>query len=200
LKDRYFCLDPWERRNWQSVFGNDHPLFLEIGSGKGEFISHYSKIFPDRNILGCEVRAKRIRNILKKLDPAENQNIRLLPVYVDARIGQLFPPESLSGIFIQHPDPWPKRKHHKNRLICREFIDAIAVILRLGARVQVSTDHDEYAHWILREFLTHPRMESVFPEGIRHTPGAEHHIATWFEQEQRRQGFEPNYMLFSKVE
>ncbi len=194
----YFCIDPWQQPNWTEIFGNDHPLYLEIGSGKGEFISEYSKLYPDRNILGCEVRPKRIKNILNKIDPAVDMNVRLLPILVDVRIAQIFAPDSIDGIFIQYPDPWPKRKHHKNRLIRQDFIDAIAVIMRLGATVQVSTDHNEYAMWILREFTTHPRMQSVYPEGIRHEPDADHHIVTWFERKQRRLGLEPNYMLFRK--
>jgi len=198
-KDKCFCIDPWQPTDWQIVFGNDHPLYLEIGSGKGEFISQYSRLYPNRNILGCEARPKRIRNILKKLDPLHNPNVRLLQLFVDQRMSQLFPSDCFDGIFIQHPDPWHKRRHHKNRLVNQEFIDALAVVLKLDATVQISTDHQEYAHWILREFSTHPRMASVYPEGIRHEPDDEDHIETWFEREQLRLGFAPNYMLFRKI-
>src|SRR5690606_1866990 len=88
------------------------PLYVEIGCGKGEFISSYSQAHPEINILGLEAAEKRIVNTLKKLDPARNSNVRLMRLFVDTSICDLLPPHSVSGIFIQHPDPWPKRRHH----------------------------------------------------------------------------------------
>ena len=181
------------------LFPTKQPLYLEIGCGKGEFISRYSADHTDINILGLEAAGKRIINTLKKLDPSTNPNVRLLRLYVDASISKLFPPESISGVFIQHPDPWPKRKHHRRRLIQRTFLDALAEILMPQAEVQISTDHDEYAAWILEEFVAHPAFTSVFDDLMRHHSPFSQHITTWFEAEQRRQGYDPKFMLFRKI-
>ncbi|PKN72261.1 MAG: tRNA (guanosine(46)-N7)-methyltransferase TrmB [Candidatus Cloacimonetes bacterium HGW-Cloacimonetes-3] len=182
-----------------SVFPVQQPLFLEIGSGKGEFISAYSILHPESNILGIEVAHKRLNNILKKLSPDKNPNVRLMRMFVDASIKDVFAPESISGVFIQHPDPWPKRKHHRRRLIQEDFLDALAHILKPEAQVQVSTDHAEYASWILEEFLANPCYISVYDDPLRMQSTFEDHITTWFEAEQRRQGFDPHFMLFKRI-
>jgi len=201
LSDREFFLLPEDigLLDYSQVFGNSNPVYVEIGSGKGEFISQYPILHPDSNFLGFEVRDKRVRNILKKLDPARHPNVRLVEELVDHRITERLPRESVHGIFIQHPDPWPKKRHFKRRLIQAAFLDAMASILMQGAFVQISTDHSEYANWIAEEFLRNSFYESVYDEAIQSKSHLEDHVITWFEQEQRRLGYEPNFMLFRKM-
>lgn len=175
------------------------PLYLEIGSGKGEFISAYAVKHPDYNIIGMEAAHKRIDNILKKISPITHPNVRLMRLLVDAGISKLFAPESVSGVFIQHPDPWPKRKHHRRRLIQADFLNALAHIMKPDALVQISTDHVGYANWILEEFIASPCFVSVYDDPLRTQSTFEDHITTWFEAEQRRQGFDPHFMLFKRI-
>lgn len=182
-----------------ALFPSVQPLYLEIGCGKGEFISRYSIAHPEINILGLEAADKRIVNTLKKLNPTANPNVRLIRLFVDSSLSCLIPAKSVSGIFIQHPDPWPKRRHHRRRLIQREFLDALVSIMKPDAEVQISTDHKGYASWILEEFVAHPGFISVFDDLLRHTSPFEQHITTWFEAEQRRQGFNPQFMLFKRI-
>jgi len=185
--------------NTTSLFPIQQPLYLEIGSGKGEFISAYSVKHPEYNILGIEAAHKRIDNILKKINPGTHPNVRLMRLFVDAGISKLFPPDYVSGVFIQHPDPWPKRKHHRRRLIQAEFLNALAHIMKPDALVQVSTDHVGYANWMLEEFVASPFFASVFDDPLRTQSTFEDHITTWFEAEQRRQGFDPHFMLFKRI-
>lgn len=201
LTDRDFFLIPTDTGlvNYQAVFGNDKPVFVEIGSGKGEFISQYPLLYPDSNYLGFEVRDKRIRNILKKIDPVKHTNVRLMCLMVDEKIKDVLPEESVEGVFIQHPDPWPKKRHHKRRLIQQPFLDALAGIMKLGAFVQVSTDHAEYAEWIAEEFIRNHNFDTVSDNVIQDKPHFEEHVVTWFEHEQRRLGFEPRFMLFRRI-
>ncbi|MDP2173405.1 MAG: tRNA (guanosine(46)-N7)-methyltransferase TrmB [Candidatus Cloacimonadaceae bacterium] len=201
LSDRtFFELEAKETHLcFASIFGNDNPVYIEIGSGKGEFISQYPRLHPEWNFLGFEVRGKRINNILKKLDPKLNANVRIIRQLIDSAITKIIPPESVHGVFVQHPDPWPKKKHHKRRLIQQDFLDALASILISGAQVQVSTDHDEYANWIAEEFCLNPNFLCLHDQPIQSTPSLDIHIVTWFEQEQKRLGFEPNFMLFQKI-
>ncbi len=182
-----------------SLFADKKPLFLEIGSGKGEFISSYSALHPEINILGLEAADKRINNTLKKLSPQKNPNVRLIRLHVDHTLSELIPPESISGVFIQHPDPWPKRKHHRRRLIQEGFLNTLARIMIPEAQVQISTDHEGYAAWILEEFLGNPNFVSVYEDPLLQHSTFENHIITWFEAEQRRLGFDPKFMLFKRI-
>jgi len=190
---KYLCLNP------NNLFPNSHPLFLEIGCGKGEFISRYPILHPEYNFIGLESSDKRINNTLKKLNPEQNSNVRLLRYYVDSTIAQLFPAESVSGIFIQYPDPWPKRKHHRRRLIQQDFLSSLAIILKPMAQIQITTDNSDYASWIVEEFLAHPSFISVFENQLLNQSPFQEHITTWYEAEQKRQGFEPQYMLFKRI-
>lgn len=207
ITDRdYFVINPpkdadgkIKTLNLNSLFPTEQPLYLEIGSGKGEFISTYSVLNPECNILGLETAPKRIDNTLRKLSPDRHPNVRLMRLFVDPALATIFPPESIAGVFIQHPDPWPKRKHHRRRLIQEEFLDALAQILLPDAQVQVSTDHSGYASWILEEFLASPCFISVYDDPLRQQSTFEDHITTWFEAEQRRQGFNPQFMLFKRI-
>lgn len=182
-----------------SLFAVEKPLYLEIGSGKGEFISTYSALHPEINILGLEAADKRINNTLKKLSPDKNPNVRLMRLHVDHSLSDLFPIECICGVFIQHPDPWPKRKHHRRRLIQEDFLNALARIMIPEAQVQVSTDHEGYAAWILEEFLANPSFVSVYDDHLMRQSTFENHITTWFEAEQRRLGFDPKFMLFKRI-
>ncbi len=201
LTDRDFFVLPVDNGplDYQSVFGNSNPVFIEIGSGKGEFISQYSMLHPDQNFLGFEVRDKRINNILKKIDPTRHLNVRIICLMVDQRITEILPAESIHGAFIQHPDPWPKKKHHKRRLVRQDFLDALAQILMPDAFVEISTDHVEYANWIAEEFVRNPNFLSLQDQLIQDRPHFNDHVITWFEQEQRRLGFDPRYLLFKKI-
>ncbi|GAB1367081.1 MAG TPA: tRNA (guanosine(46)-N7)-methyltransferase TrmB [Candidatus Cloacimonas sp.] len=207
LSDRdFFVLDTkrdsegnLEPLSIEQLFPNPQPLLLEIGCGKGEFISGFSKLHPEINMLGLEAADKRINNTLKKLDPAVNPNVRLLRLYVDSSLSRLLPAESVEGVFIQHPDPWPKRKHHRRRLIQAEFLRALAQIMKPNAQVQISTDHAGYAAWIVEEFIASPAFIPVYEETLLQHSTFDNHITTWFEAEQRRLGFDPKFMLFKRI-
>lgn len=200
ISDReYFVAEPAEGILLNNLFDNSNPLYVEIGSGKGEFISRYPQTHPDWNFIGIEMSEKRIINCLKKLSTERNANVRLVRRFVDEHIRDMFQSSSVSGVFIQHPDPWPKRKHHRRRLIQQTFLDSLASILVPGAKVQVSTDHSEYAAWIVEEFLQNPHFTSLQDDPIQLHPNLDEHIVTWFEEEQRRHGYHPHFMLFERI-
>ena len=201
ISDKEFFLIETEDRvlDYAELFGNTNPVYIEIGSGKGEFISGYPRIHPEWNFIGFELRGKRINTILKKLNPTDHPNVRLARKFIDAEITSFLPAHSVHGVFIQHPDPWPKRKHHRRRLINQPFLNALVEIMMPNAFVQVSTDHDEYAAWIADEFVNNPYFSSAFDDLIMDYSVLDEHIVTWFEQEQKRQGYHPKYMLFNKI-
>ncbi len=201
LDDRdFFVLEPGEGF-WDpaKIFGNNQPLHLEIGSGKGEFLSQYAPLHPEWNFLGLEAADKRIRNILKKINPERHPNVRLVRMMVDEKISELLPRESVACVYIQHPDPWPKRRHHKRRLFQPDFLEALAEVMKPGAELHIATDHKEYSLWIAEMMLKQEEYVSLQNEVIQSSPSLQDHVATWYETEQRRLGYEPNFMLFKRI-
>ncbi|MFO8145289.1 MAG: tRNA (guanosine(46)-N7)-methyltransferase TrmB [Candidatus Syntrophosphaera sp.] len=201
LDDRdYFVLEsPDTLISLDELFGNGNPLYIEIGSGKGEFISQYPILHQDCNFLGFEGREKRIRNILKKISPQTHANVRIVRMMVDSNLAEVLPPQSVEGVFIQHPDPWPKKRHHKRRLIRQGFLDALAAVMLPDAEVHVSTDHEEYANWIAEEFSQNHNFLSLIDGVIGSYPSLEDHITTWYEKEQRQLGFTPFFLLYKRI-
>lgn len=184
--------------DFATIFGNNNPVHLEIGSGKGEFITQKSRIHRDINFVGVELNTKGITSILKKLDLETDSNVRLLNHYVDKNISQIIPKFSLSVIYIQHPDPWPKRKHHKYRLINQDFIDSLQFLLKPNGTVEIATDHPEYSEWIIEHFRRRGDFLSLFDNDFtfEKQPG---HIETYFEKVKRYEGFEPRFMFYKKL-
>jgi tRNA (guanine-N7-)-methyltransferase len=124
--------------------------------------------------------------------------VKLLNHYVDKEISQVIPKYSIPVIYIQHPDPWPKRRHHKYRLINQDFIDALNLMLELGGRVEIATDHPEYSQWIIEHFDQRKDFVSLFEKGYTYEKQAGH-IETYFEEIKRAEGFEPIFMFYQKV-
>ena len=198
-KDRFLIKIDWETHlDSNTLFGNNNPLYLEIGSGKGEFISEYSLLHPEWNFIGFELKQKRVDISLRKLDLDKHANVRLATLKIDNNISKILHEGSVSGIFIQHPDPWPKRAHFPRRLIQPAFIDILYKLLKTGGFIQCSTDHTDYAQWTWKIFSQRTDFLSHNLDGISDKPLLDAHIVTFYEREQRRLGFEPKHMMFVK--
>jgi tRNA (guanine-N7-)-methyltransferase len=197
-KEEFFLRDIAEDQiSFSSLFGDNQPVHIEIGSGRGEFLAEVSLNEPGSNFLGLEIKRKRIKSILRKLEPATHSNVRLLRMYVDEvqlkRLGE----KSIERFYIFHPDPWPKRRHHKHRLIQKDFITGLAGVLADGGDVLITTDHEDYRNWIVKHFSESPEFEAGYPEGFSREPFSGH-IETHFEMKLKQKGFPPFYMRFSK--
>lgn len=200
-KRDFFAVDVRDQHllDFGDIFGNNNPVYVEIGCGKGEFVSSYSLLNPEHNFIGFEVRQKRVNLILRKLNLDIHKNVRLATLFIDSGVEQIIPSNSVDGVFIQHPDPWPKRKHFRRRLIQQSFIDAISKIIKQDGFIQISTDHTDYAEWIWKEFLKRKDFTPKNIDSISDKPLLDKHIETFYEIEQRRLGFEPKHMMFIKL-
>jgi tRNA (guanine-N7-)-methyltransferase len=125
-------------------------------------------------------------------------NVRLLQRYVDKEITKLVSAKSLSKIYIQFPDPWPKRKHYHRRLLQTDFIDILNVLLKEKGELEISTDHPDYKKWILERFMSRDDFVSLFKAGFSQKI-SEEHIITHFEKTKREEGFPPFFFKFQKV-
>lgn len=141
------------------------PVTLEIGSGHGHFLNGYAQAHPDRFCVGIDIIHDRWERSEKKRDRAALKN--LLFFRAEAReFLQALPPETgLDDVFILFPDPWPKRRHHKNRILQAEFLHDLAKRSLRGARLMFRTDHTEYFTASLETIRPHPdwRLDPSVP-------------------------------------
>ena len=145
-------LDTDTRPDWEELFGNRNPLNLEIGFGVGNFIIEMGIREPNENFIGIDFYHKGIRKVITRIAKYEICNARI--VYGDAKekIPLLFAPEELNRVYINFPDPWPKKRHHKRRLIKPNFIKILAEKLKCSGEIHIATDHEAYAMEILDFF------------------------------------------------
>ena len=126
------------------LFPHSQPLEVELGSGDGTFIAHYAQRRPDRNFLAVERLLGRLRKIDRKGLRAGLANLRLVRIEASYLLEYLLPPESVHALHVYFPDPWPKRKHRKNRLINERFTELAAQALTPGGAVYLRTDDQDY--------------------------------------------------------
>lgn len=134
-------LDPLD---WRVVFGNDHPVEVDVGCGKGGFLLWAAQTRPGYNFLGIERLLLRLRKVDKKASKRGLSNIRLIRLEASYLIGKLIPAESVTAYHIYFPDPWPKRRHERRRLFNAAFVSDLRRTLRAAGTVSVATDHEPY--------------------------------------------------------
>lgn len=132
----------------QSTFGHEGPFELEIGCGKGGFILRRALANPDLRLLGIEWANKYYKFAADRMARRGATNVRIMRTDARHFVIHHLPPACLSALHIYHPDPWPKKRHHRRRLFQKDFIDAAIRALVPGARWAIQTDHAEYFEWI----------------------------------------------------
>ena len=130
--------------NFALLFGNDHPVELEIGMGKGTFITAQAKLHPETNFFGVEYARWFWRYASDRLRRNHCTNARTARAEALFFVRELGPDAALAVMHIYHPDPWPKKRHHKRRLMQQPFMEQILRVLIPGGRLNVVTDHKEY--------------------------------------------------------
>ena len=150
------------------IFGNNNPLNLEIGIGNGEFIAKYAAEKPDENWIGVEVFKKIFKLAAKRAAKIETNNIRIIQ-FDAALILRLMEDNSLSSVYVNFPDPWPKKKHKRRRLLKPEFMQLIVSKLKPGGLMQIATDHDDYAEEINENLKEVTGIKSIYDTSfVRH--------------------------------
>ena len=134
----------FETLDWQAVFGNSQPVEIDLGSGDGTFLVQQAKKHPDRNFLGVERLLGRARKVDRKAQRLGLTNVRALRIESGYAVKFLFPPASVRVCHIYFPDPWPKKRHHKRRLMQTDFLTALRGTLVDGGEVRFATDHAPY--------------------------------------------------------
>ena len=173
--------------NWVELFGNDRSVEVEIGTGKGAFLLRRAQTCPELNFLGIEWANEFFRFTADRMRRWNLPNIRMVRTDASQFIRLQCPRDSLRVLHVYHPDPWPKKRHHKRRLFQKPFIDAAAACLIPGGHLAVQTDHAEYFEIIRELLLNHPCLKPVDFESLDFTV-EDGDLATNFEIKYRREG------------
>ncbi len=131
------------------VFGNEHPVFLEIGFGNGNSLAEMARRQPDRNYLGVEVHAPGVGHLLLRLNEYECRNVRVIKHDAVEILHHMLAPDSLDGVYLFFPDPWHKKRHHKRRILQPKLLDQLARVIRPGGIFHAATDWQDYAEQML---------------------------------------------------
>jgi len=144
---------------WPELFGRSAPTEVEIGSGKGRFLLELAAERPDVNFLAVERAAKYHTLVCHRAARRGLVNVRLLRTTAEDLLFRLLPPSSVRTLFVLFPDPWPKKRHHKRRLMQPDVVARMLEVLEPGGRLLVKTDHPSYG--------------DVIDEVLRQVAGAE---------------------------
>lgn len=173
--------------SFESTFGRSAPTILEIGFGMGDSLAEQAKLNPEKNFIGVEVHKAGVGRLLMKALETDLSNLRIYNEDSKDVLNKSIPKNSLHTVQVFFPDPWPKTRHHKRRLLNPEFLDLVARKLELGGVLHVATDWEPYAETI--ELLCSSRQDfelSVSPQRPE----------TKFERRARRFGYEVRDMAY----
>ena len=169
-----------KKGTWQQIFGNDHPIRIEVGMGKGQFILEMARRNPDKNFIGIEKYSSVLVRALEKCEEFTGNNLRF--IRTDAEIlTDVFDHHEISGIYLNFSDPWPKDRHAKRRLTYRDYWDRYNEILKPDGKLIFKTDNRPLFDFSLEEAeIAGWTLEKVSYD-LHHSPEAEGNVMTEYE-------------------
>ncbi|HSH42357.1 MAG TPA: tRNA (guanosine(46)-N7)-methyltransferase TrmB [Arenicellales bacterium] len=151
--------------DWGEVFGRRAPVTCEIGFGDGGALLQMAADDPDSDFVGVEVYRPGVGALLLRLEEAGLRNVRVAMVDAVDFLRDCVAPGSLDRLLVFFPDPWPKKRHHKRRLIQPAFVELAASRLVPGGRLHCATDWEDYAHWMMQVLEGCPALENTAGSG-----------------------------------
>ncbi len=158
-----FCL-PFEKTesNFESVFKNPNPVTIEIGFGMGKATAIIAQENPQKNYLGLEVHTPGVGRLLRAIETQNLQNLRIIEFDAVEVLTNMIPDSSIAAFHIFFPDPWPKKKHHKRRLVQRPLTNLLAKKLVSGGYLYMATDWQPYAEFALEELTATKNLVNAY--------------------------------------
>ncbi|HEY3328072.1 MAG TPA: tRNA (guanosine(46)-N7)-methyltransferase TrmB [Novimethylophilus sp.] len=163
----------------QAVFGRAAPKILEIGFGMGGATARIAAAHPENDYLGVEVHTPGVGALMHLLDANVVGNVRIIQHDAVEVLNHMVAPGTLDGIHIYFPDPWPKKRHHKRRLIQPPLVSLLASRLKPGGYLHLATDWQEYAEWMLEVLRGEPLLVNTAQD---YAPKPEYRPETKFER------------------
>ena len=185
--------------NLIELFSRNAPNILEIGFGMGLSLLAQACEYPENNYLGIEVHRPGVGSLLAGIAAKEITNIRLFNSDAVEILQKYIPDNSLSRVQIFFPDPWPKVRHHKRRLIQEQFIKLIQAKLLVGGYLHLATDWENYAHHMMSVMNAIPGWQNVIPEGFSLNHPLESRPLTKFELRGKKLGHNVWDFLYVKT-
>ena len=168
LKEVGFAL----RGEWNRFFGNDNPITLELGCGKGDYTVSLARIHPDRNYIGVDIKGARLWRGAKTSNEEQMKNVAFVRTRIEL-IEQFFATDEVSEIWITFPDPQPKKEN--KRLTCERFLSYYKHFLRTGSPIHLKTDSQELYDYTLNEVIPAGGYRVEYAtDNLYATPAAEH--------------------------
>jgi tRNA (guanine-N7-)-methyltransferase len=180
-----------------TIFGRAAPHVVEIGFGMGDSLLQMAADAPEQDFLGIEVHRPGIARLLRAVDERRITNIRVICDDAVEVMTHRITSASLSAVHLFFPDPWPKKRHHKRRIVQPDFVDVIASRLRSGGVLHMATDWEEYAQQAMAVISACPLLHNRFGAGCFATR-PETRPLTKFEQRGRRLGHDVWDLLYEK--
>ncbi len=154
-----------EALDYRQVFGRTAPVVLEIGFGMGDTTVEIARRAPDCDFIGVEVHTPGVGALLKQVEAHGVENLRVIEHDARAVVAQMIPPASLAAIHVFFPDPWPKARHHKRRLLDESFVAELASRLVVGGCLHLATDWPDYAEQMQAVVATVPTLAGSVGSG-----------------------------------
>lgn len=182
------------RGQWQSVFGNEQPINIEVGTGRGRFISTMARQHPECNFIGIEVIEEMVLEAVERMVKQGGMPENLRMVWLNAELlDDIFAPGEVARIYLNFSDPWPKYRHRKRRLTHERFLEQYAVILAEGGELHQKTDNQGFFEYSLNTFAGAGwQLKNIQLDMYKKLP--EDNVATEYETKYIRQGL-PIYRL-----
>lgn len=183
--------------DWNTLFGAERPIIVEIGFGNGDYLIALAKAYPDHHVIGFEISTASLEKAEKKIARHKLDNAIAIHSRGETAINHLFEPQSISQIHINYPDPWFKSRHAGRRIMQRDMLDAIVSRLKIGGLFYLATDIVEYAemsHDLLVE--TNGLTNELDADWVNAFP--ERLITTKYEEKGYREGRVGNYFKYRR--
>jgi tRNA (guanine-N7-)-methyltransferase len=157
--------DDAHRVEWSRVFEREAPLRIEVGIGNSAFLIEVARLEPGYNYLGVEYSWKRVIKYAKRVESSGETRIRILPVHADRVLEGAVRPGELDHLFLNFPDPWPKRRHAKKRFVQDDSMTQLRTLLAIGGGLSFKTDMPEYAFQMLAVLDRSPGLTNLAGTG-----------------------------------
>jgi len=198
--DRRVTLEALHEEGVAALFAGDVekplPFVVEIGFGRGEFLQDLAVREPDVAFLGVDYSHKRVLKLARRLAVTSVSNVRIVEARAEELVAE-FPPECVRTFWINFPDPWPKARHHRRRLLQPALVAELARRLVPEGLLEVATDHEEYAEHIDAVLAAEPQLENTLD--VPFLPEVPGRLVTAYEAEWRAEGRKLHFWTYRRV-
>jgi tRNA (guanine-N7-)-methyltransferase len=176
---------------------NSSRTLVEIGPGRGDFLFHLAESNPDTTVAAIEIKRKRVDKLIKRVENRRLTNVAIIQDDARYALPRFFEENSVDAIYINFPDPWPKRRHEKNRVLSRNFLDECRNVLKFYGTLNITTDYQPYAEDVANCVSGIAQLETCYSEVLTHeSPEA---YPTLFAQKWTAMGRQIYYQKYQRI-